>query len=203
MRRQHYKKRKSFKAKRCRNTLPEVISRIVCNFHEEKNLLFLHGSIVSKLLSFEVKEDLNIRVAKQAGTVFRYCRRLRVFLQRLTMYIENLFFSCDFFACLLFITMLLFRSVVKLTKLSHKFLKLIFTNFCLEVQSISFKGRIILEIEFSVILKSFVVSRERQKAKRRFADYIFLQASVTCNLQGLVIVLHCDNLFSLHSATIS
>ena len=113
MRRQQYKKRKSFKAKRCRNTLPEVISRIVCNFHEEKNLLFLHGSIVSKLLSFEVKEDLNIRVAKQAGTVFRYCRRLRVFLQRLTMYIENLFFSCDFFACLLFITMLLLHSVGK------------------------------------------------------------------------------------------
>ena len=108
---QHYKKRKSFKAKRCRNTLPEVISRIVCNFHEEKNLLFLHGSIVSKLLSFEVKEDLNIRVAKQAGTVFRYCRRLRVFLQRLTMYMvqqsDVLMFwsspSLSYFSCVVYI----------------------------------------------------------------------------------------------------
>ena len=138
MRRQHYKKRKSFKAKRCRNTLPEVISRIVCNFHEEDREASFSAWIDRfKLLCFEAKEDLNIRVAKQR--LFRYCR-LRVFLQRLTMYIENLFFSCDFFACLLFITMLLFHSVVKLTKLSHKFLKLIFANFCLEVQSISFKG---------------------------------------------------------------
>ena len=67
MRRQHYKKRKSFKAKRCRNTLPEVISRIVCNFHEEDREASFSAWIDRfKLLSFEAKEDLNIRVAKQA-----------------------------------------------------------------------------------------------------------------------------------------
>ena len=67
MRRQHYKKRKSFKAKRCRNTLPEVISRIVCNFHEEDREASFSAWIDRfKLLCFEAKEDLNIRVAKQA-----------------------------------------------------------------------------------------------------------------------------------------
>ena len=185
MRRQHYKKRKSFKAKRCRNTLPEVISRIVCNFHEEDREASFSAWIDRfKLLCFEAKEDLNIRVAKQR--LFRYCR-LRVFLQRLTMYIENLFFSCDFFACLLFITMLLFHSVVKLTKLSHNFLKLIFTNFCLEVQSISFKGRIILEIEFSVILKIFRSFKRTAKSKKAVcrlhfsSSFSYLQSSGPCD----------------------